>query len=222
MTRITSDTYVPLVNEGSPLAKGVAYLNGSTCVFYVTPLFQLRVRSFGSQKVYKLGDNVTWVSVVEDVEAGTGYLVARVYYSTTEGANWVMTYREFGSNNYTVSRLAIKSGRTKARQIHIIKHVFVYPVFMALPDRPAYILMTDNGQTQIVHVADDFEFTQKYSSRTCYNNDFDPLFTVNSPSIGFHPDDPLRMQVAVQRTEKATLRREVGVYVVSFDDRDKR
>jgi hypothetical protein len=220
MTRIVSDTYVPLVNEGSPLAYGAAYLNGVTCIFYVTPIFQLRVRAYGNSKIFELRDNVTWVSVMEDKD-DAGFDVARVYFSTAEGGNWVLTYREFGSNNYSLTRLALRSGTTKVRQLCAIKHTLVYPAILNTPDRMVYVLMTDNGVVQVAHMADDFEFSQRYSSRTGYNNDLDPLYIVNSPTIGFHPDDPLRLQVAVQRLERATLKKEIGVYVMSYDDRDK-
>lgn len=220
MSRLTSNTFIPAINEGSPVAKGCAYLGGVTCVFYVTPLYQLRVRAFGVQKVYKLLDNVTWVAVLEDVDA-QGRNVARVYYTTTDGGVWLASYYEFGSNSYNPFRLALKVGKTKARQLSITKHRLLYPAELNTPDRTAYFLMTDNGVTQVIHLASDPEFTQTYSSRICYNNELDPSFSVNTPSIGFHPEDPLRMQVAVQRIDKQTRKSEVGVYVVSFDDRDR-
>ena len=216
MGRITAAEYLPVVAECAPAAKGLAYLDGVTCIFYVTPLCQLRCKAFETRKVLKLLDGVTWVSVVEDVNA-QGEDVARVYYSTLDGGVWHFTYRKFGTNDFVPERLTVKGGRAGVRQLSATKHTFVFSAATAKPPRTAYILVTDDGGAQFAHVANDPLFTQAYTRRMIYSNHLAPTHVVNTPVVGFHQDDALRMHVAIQRTDVATRVREVGVYVVDFE-----
>ena len=218
MPRITTDTYSTLVPEASALSKGLAYLNEQNCVFYVTDINQLRVRAFEGKGIIALQDEVVGLSVVEDTNA-EGKQVALVYFCKLDGSIWLLTYPYFGANFYTVERLLIQG---QAVSLSACKHTLVYPTSMAKPDQITYFLMADTGTSHLLHIAIDPAFSQRYGTKNCFKNTLDPGLIVASPSIGFHPDSPLRMNVAVRRITRSTGAHEVGVYIVSFDDRDKR
>lgn len=199
VTNIDPHRYTPLVVEAQATSRVLLRQGGKAVVFYTTAAtHELRVRAHEFQRVYTL---------MQDVRFAHGFVlddVAHIYVVTLQGDIKLVTYRFFGDPTPVVYEI---NHGNKAHTLHAIhQHGWFF------------LTASDGGQIYIIQ-ARDAKFSLGVQRTVLYSNALDPMFYVDKPVVGLHPDDykpgPLvsRLTVGVERMRISTGAREVGYFI---------
>ena len=203
MSTLDPQRYNSLVAEASATSRVLLDLRGRAVVFYVTTAtHELRVRSYGSEQVFTL---------LQDVAQAHGFTYAGkayIYSVTTSGAVKMVTYQFFGDTAPVVKDIAVGY---RAIYLH------------AACQRDQFFLAFSDGGRLYLLTAKDPAFLQEPRRYRLYSNSLDPLHYVEKPVLGIHPEDfrakpaKSRMTVGVERLTLATGEREIGYFIFELE-----